>query len=259
MGVLGDRLIVDGTRYRLRSDGRTVSDLMGRLESGELPAAVVAPGAVTPADVVAALAHDALGADDATGLPLVQASPPRPAAGAGALGAGLGGGVPAGRAPVAAGAGGRAAPDLRLLGRQPRGRPAGRRPGRAGRSRPTGTASRIAASPTRATPPTGSAGSAAIPLFSPLAEAARPLLDEHGDAALAARLLAGGWNAMAMIDLCSQAQPGSPREVLARRLQRLEMWLLLEATFAAMAVTYLPAMLIAVDRHTLILGPEYRR
>ena len=29
-----------------------------------------------------------------------------------------------------------------------------------------------------------------------------------------------------MIDLCPQAQPGSPREVLARRLQRLEMWLL---------------------------------
>ena len=40
---------------------------------------------------------------------------------------------------------------------------------------------------------------------------------------------------MAMIDLCSQAQAGSPREILARRLQRLEMWLLLEATFGAMA------------------------
>ncbi len=39
---------------------------------------------------------------------------------------------------------------------------------------------------------------------------------------------------MAMIDLCTQAAPGSPREALARRLQRAEIWLLLEASFAAM-------------------------
>ena len=38
-----------------------------------------------------------------------------------------------------------------------------------------------------------------------------------------------------MIDVCSRANPGSPREVLARRLQRLEMWLLLEATFVRLA------------------------
>ena len=38
-----------------------------------------------------------------------------------------------------------------------------------------------------------------------------------------------------MIDLCTEARPGTPRETLARRLQRLEMWLLLEATFAALA------------------------
>ena len=78
MGLLGDRLIVDGTRYRLRSDGRAVADLMGQLEAGEMPAAVIAPGAVTPADVVAAMAHDALGDDRSSGPPLVQSSPPRP-------------------------------------------------------------------------------------------------------------------------------------------------------------------------------------
>src|SRR5262245_30476860 len=78
MGVLGDRLIVDGTRYRLRSDGRSVADLLGQLESGELPAAVVAPGAVTPGGVVAALAQDAPGPDGTAGLPLVQARPARP-------------------------------------------------------------------------------------------------------------------------------------------------------------------------------------
>ena len=38
-----------------------------------------------------------------------------------------------------------------------------------------------------------------------------------------------------MIDLCTQARPGTPEETLARRLQRLEMWLLLEATYAEIA------------------------
>ncbi len=78
MGVLTDRLIVDGEEYRLRSDGRLVRDLLVRLESGERPAAAVAPGAITPADVVAALAHDALGAVGEAGPPLVQSPPPRP-------------------------------------------------------------------------------------------------------------------------------------------------------------------------------------
>src|SRR6516165_7454487 len=78
MGALGDRLIVDGARYRLRSDGSAVADLIGRLESGELPGAMVATGAVTPADLIAALAQDALGGDDAPGVLLVQAKPRRP-------------------------------------------------------------------------------------------------------------------------------------------------------------------------------------
>ena len=43
----------------------------------------------------------------------------------------------------------------------------------------------------------------------------------------------GAWNPSAMIDLCGGASPGTSRERLARRLQRLEMWLLLEASFAA--------------------------
>jgi hypothetical protein len=74
------------------------------------------------------------------------------------------------------------------------------------------------------------------PVFTPLADAARPLLAEHSDLSLAGRLLSGGaWNPSAMIDLCTEARPGTPRETLARRLQRLEMWLLLEATFAALA------------------------
>jgi hypothetical protein len=38
-----------------------------------------------------------------------------------------------------------------------------------------------------------------------------------------------------MIDLRTEARPGTPAEALARRLQRLEMQLLLDATAAAVA------------------------
>jgi hypothetical protein len=68
-------------------------------------------------------------------------------------------------------------------------------------------------------------------IFTLLADQSEPLLDVHGDSGLTARLLGkGGWNPMAMIDLCTQARPGTPQETIARRLQRLEMQLLLDAT-----------------------------
>jgi hypothetical protein len=73
------------------------------------------------------------------------------------------------------------------------------------------------------------------PVFTPLAEEARPVLKEHGDAGLSDRLIAhGAWNPFAMIDLCTEARSGTAAETVARRLQRIEMWLLLEATFAAL-------------------------
>jgi hypothetical protein len=71
-------------------------------------------------------------------------------------------------------------------------------------------------------------------LFPPLAEAAQPILQEEGGEQTSAKLIgSGGWNALAMIDLCTAARPGSPQETLARRLQRIEMQLLLDATAEA--------------------------
>ena len=73
------------------------------------------------------------------------------------------------------------------------------------------------------------------PVFVPLAEAARPLFAETGLAALEPDLISGGgWNANAMTSLCTTARAGTQEEQLARRLQRLEMWLVLEASFAAL-------------------------
>jgi hypothetical protein len=74
------------------------------------------------------------------------------------------------------------------------------------------------------------------PLLPALARAARPILEDHGDPRLDSQLTSkGAWNTMAMIDLCTGAKAGTPQERLARRLQRLEMQMLLEATAAAVA------------------------
>ncbi len=67
------------------------------------------------------------------------------------------------------------------------------------------------------------------PLFAELGALARPLIESHGDRNLLARLTRGGFDPYAMIDLCTTARPGSTEELLARRLQRIEAALLLEA------------------------------
>lgn len=230
MGVLGDRLILDGTRYRLRSDGRLVADLLGQLESGELPGAIVAPGAVTPADVVAALAVDALGPDGATGLSLVQAAPPRPRLVRVLSEPAWAGVFPRAehRSVLAMSAG-----LLQIYDFWDASHEAAQQADDLGERDTSaywhGIAHRREPDPGNAAYWFRRVGRHRI--FPALAEAARPLLDEHGDAALKSRLLSGGWDAMGMIDLCARADEGSPRGILARRLQRAEMWLLLEETW----------------------------
>src|SRR5262249_17152987 len=73
------------------------------------------------------------------------------------------------------------------------------------------------------------------PVFVPLAEAARPLFAAEGLPGVGEKLIAGGgWNPSAMTELCTSARTGTAEERLARRIQRLEMWLLLEASFEAL-------------------------
>ena len=235
MGVLEDRLIVDGGRYRLRSDGSAVSDLIGRLESGELPGAIVATGAVTPADLIAALARDALGDDAALGLPLVQAQPRRPRLARALSEAAWAPVFPSVASPLRLAM---AAGLLQVGDFWDASHTAAQQADDQGERDFSAYWHGIAH---RREPDPGNAAYwfrrvGRHPVFTPLAQAARPLLDQQGEEALAGRLISGGtWNAMAMIDLCTEARPGTPRETLARRLQRLEMWLLLEATFAALA------------------------
>jgi hypothetical protein len=72
------------------------------------------------------------------------------------------------------------------------------------------------------------------PIHAPLAESILPILEAHGDPTLTSRLLPGGaWSHSAMIDLATQARPGTSTEALARNLQRLEMVALLDASLEA--------------------------
>jgi hypothetical protein len=72
------------------------------------------------------------------------------------------------------------------------------------------------------------------PIHAGLGEETASILESD----LARRLLPGGvWSPSAMIDLTTQARAGTPAETLARRLQRLEMVALLEASVEAVTAS----------------------
>lgn len=72
-------------------------------------------------------------------------------------------------------------------------------------------------------------------LFGPLGLVARKLVEAQNDPAPGAeRLVRGGaWDPVAYIEFCRSVRKGSPAEGLARRLQRLEMAMLLDRTAEA--------------------------
>jgi hypothetical protein len=234
MGILRDRLVVeDGRPPALRSNAMAAADVVAQLAAGGSPAGLIARGGLAAADLVAALAETALGEDGSVGPTLVQTKPGNPAL-LGSLSEPAWVAVYPGkphraRLTLAAGL-------LQIHDFWDASHDAAQRADDTGEREFSAYWHGIAH---RREPDAGNAaywfrrvGKHSV--FKPLAEAARPLLNQHGDPALAARLISGGgWNASAMIDLCTTAKPGSPNETIARRLQRIEMWLLLEATFAA--------------------------
>jgi len=236
MGLLRSRLVDNEGEARLRANGAPASQITSRLERGEAPKAILGAGSLDPADLVAALAADALGGDQSPGPTLTQTSPkaPRllPQLSESAWAAVFPKAPRTSRLNLAAGL-------LLMHDFWDASHTAAQEADDLGEREFSAYWHGIAH---RREPDAGNANYwfrrvGRHPVFASLVEEARPLLEEHGDPQLTSRLTSGGWNASAMIDLCTQARGGTPRETLARRLQQIEMWLLLEATFAAVALT----------------------
>jgi hypothetical protein len=235
MGVLRDRLVIGGEPARVKSSGTAVAEVVGRLAGIDPPVKLLGQGGLTAADLIAALAQAALGDDNSMGPPLLQAASRTPAlhpALAEPAWAAVFPGVPhRSRLCLAAGL-------LQIHDFWDASHDAAQKADDQGERACSAYWHGIAH---RREPDSGNAAYwfrrvGKHPCFKPLAEQARPLLDEHGDPQLASRLISGdAWNATAMIDLCTRARSGTPEESLARRLQRLEMWLLLDATYAEIA------------------------
>jgi hypothetical protein len=235
MGVLRERLDLGDGPAGVKSTGTRVTEVIGRLAGNDLPVKLVGHGGLTAADLIAALAQAALGDDDAMGPSLVQAKPGTPALLRSLIEpawVAVFPGVPhRSRLCLAAGL-------LQIHDFWDASHDAAQKADDQGERACSAYWHGIAH---RREPDAGNAaywfrrvGKHAN--FKLLAEQACPLLAEHGDSQLSGRLLSGdAWNATAMIDLCTRARPGTPEEALARRLQRLELWLLLEATYAEIA------------------------
>jgi hypothetical protein len=217
---------------RLVCDGSPVLDLVGRLEAG--PLAADPSTGIAPVDLIAALAAAALGDEEALGPGLVQASPSHPRLqerlsepALAALFPGAQAGV---RLALASGL-------LQMHDFWDASHDAAQRADDLGER---GYSAYWHAIAHRREPDAGNAaywfrqvGHHAV--GDSLARAAGPCFATEGFASLAHQLAPGGvWNPLAMIDLCNRVVPGTPRDRIARRLQRLEMWLLLEATFEAL-------------------------
>lgn len=229
MSTLWDRVSFQDDGPRVGRRGVTVAEVVECLGGGESWADLVRSADLEPADLVAALAADALGGDGSLGPSLTQSSPkhPRllPALSEPALAAaGIGTSRPA-RLALAAGllqlhdfwdASHHAAQDADDLGE------------RATSAYWHGIAHRREPD----------AGNAAYwfrrvgrhPLFATLAAEASRIAGSD-EATFAS--FGSAWNPMALIELCTGARPGTARESIARKLQRIEMLRLLEASAAA--------------------------
>ena len=222
-----DRVEVVNGSPRLRQGGGAVAEVLGRLESGETPARLAEALSLEPLDVVAALAFEALG--DGPGPSLVQSPPRRPRLAAAVSEPALAGLYPA--VPTTARLG-LAAGLLQVFDFWDASHEAAQRADDLGERSVSAYWHGIAH---RREPDAGNAAYwfrrvGRHPVFAPLADAARPLLQTaEGGASLANRLLPrGDWDPMAFIDVCT-SDPGGQADS-ARALQRLEMRLLLEAS-----------------------------
>lgn len=234
MDPLLDRFKVREGGPVLRSNGTALVEIERRLMAGAPPERIGSDLNLEALDVVAALAALGLGRDGDDGPPLVQQAPPRPDLRAALEEPALARLVPEATRPtrLALAAGllqihdfwdpsHQAAQEADDLGE------------RSYSAFWHGIGHRREPDPGNAAYWFRRVGS--HPIFAPLARHAAALLGAQSDPTPEAeRLIRGGaWDPFAFIDLCRSARPGSPAEGLARRLQRLEMNILIGATAEA--------------------------
>jgi hypothetical protein len=232
MGILRDRLEPGLLELTSSSGGRAVSEIIARLESGESLAAKT--DGLAAVDLIAALAAAALGDQSSLGPALTQEKPRHPKLARALSEPALAAMFPSVPHPLrltlAAGL-------LQVHDFWDASHEAAQQADDRGER---GTSAYWHGIAHRREPDASNAAYwfrrvGRHPVFVPLAQAARPLFDLEGLAPLEEQLMPGGaWNASAMTELCTTAKSGTPRERLARRIQRMEMWLLLEASFEAL-------------------------
>jgi hypothetical protein len=209
--------------------GAAVEDVIGRLERGESWEAVASALDLKPADILAALAADALGDAGALGPPLVQASPRRPkllaALSEPALPNAAGPGRGA-RLALAAGL-------LQIHEFWDASHAAAQEADDLGERYHSAYWHAIAH---RREPDFGNAAYwlrrvGRHPIFDDLGHDARALAESlPSDVSAELAGLFPVWNPSRLVELCSGARPGTSRDAAAGGAQRLEMLRLLEAT-----------------------------
>jgi hypothetical protein len=224
---LWDGLIAEGGAPSLASTGEPVSAFVDRLAAGAAPEALAAEAGLSPRGLIAVVAFDAVGDDsDDAGPALTQASPRRPGLAPPLSEPALAKLFPGLSRPerlaLAAGL-------LQMHDFWDDSHHAAQEADDLGESSVSAYWHGVAH---RREPDAGNAGYwfrrvGRHRLFVPLAEAVGPLLDDH--AAIAARLLPrGAWDPYAFVSLCTSGGTGDAP--LARRIQRVELALLLDAS-----------------------------
>ncbi len=236
MGGLLDRLEPRDGETVVTSSGVTVGEVERALEAGQSLDQVGASLSIGAADLIAAVGAIGLGPDGSEGPSLIQTRPSRPylsdAVSEPALAKLLPGSTRAQRLALAAGL-------LQIHDVWDASHQAAQQADDQGESHVSAYWHGIAH---RREPDPGNASYwfrrvGRHGLFRPLAEAARPWIEAQGGSSPADRILASGsWDPFAFIAFCGSARPGSAEDVLARRLQRLEMALLLDATARAVGI-----------------------
>jgi hypothetical protein len=216
--------------------GEVSAEVVARLEAGEAPVAAARSMGLDAVDLIAAIAREGLGGEGSEGPGLVQGSPVRPGLSRALSEASMADLLPGSSRParltLSAGL-------LQVLDHWDASHTAAQEADDLGERVGSAYWHMIAH---RREPDAGNAHYWARrvghhSILPGLARAARPILEAHGDPALTARLIVdGSFRPPALIDLTDRVRPG-PLSTTARRLQRLEMIHLLQATVDALGLT----------------------